>query len=252
MKASSWIWYISITPAFYFLIFKIKIYKHHYLSIILIMLIGLIMDILLDNVKKDIENNNVLFFFMNFLREIIFSFHNVIAKYVMEKKFVSVYECSFYNGLINIIMVGIFSVFDYFLIGLEKYENYFNDFNSEEILILLGIIITQFFVNLCLLFTIKNNSLCHAFIMYVFTHFAFFNFSKDSIIVIICLIFILLFSLIFNEIIELNFWGLSFNTKRKITERAKRDLFAVENYSIDENSESGESSSEFGNAEIYN
>ena len=170
----------------------------------------------------------------------------------MEKKFVSVYEYSFYNGLINIILVGIFAIFDYYLIGLEKYDNYFTDFYGKELLILLGIIISQFFVNLSLLFTIKNNSPCHAFIMYVIAHFAFFNFSKDSIIVIICLIFILLFSLIFNEIIEINFCGLSFNTRRNITIRAKRDRFAFENYATDENSDSEENPPELQTNEVYN
>ena len=254
MKTSSWILYILITPIFYYFIFKIKLYKHHYLSIILILLLGLFMDISLENIKNDITDN-LLLFFMSLLREIIFSLHNVLAKYVMEKKFVSVYEYSFYNGLINIILVGIFAVIDHFFFGFQKYDGYFNDFESKEYLILLGIIFTQFFVNLSLLFTIKNNSPCHAFIMYVFGHFAYFNFSEDLIIVIICLIFILFFSLIFNEIIEINFFGLSYNTKKNIAERARREnIFAIENVTTDENSESNENenSAELINNEIYN
>ena len=48
------------------------------------------------------------------------------------------------------------------------------------------------------------------------------------------------FSLIFNEIIEINLWGLSYNTKRNITNRAKIDvdeIFNITNESFDENNE---------------
>ena len=63
----------------------------------------------------------------------------------------------------------------------------------------------------------KNNTPCHLFIMYVFAQFAYYlDFSIKSIIFIFCYIFILFWSLIFNEIIELNFWGLSDNTKKNI------------------------------------
>ena len=40
-------------------------------------------------------------------------------------------------------------------------------------------------------------------------------------IIIICLIFVLFLSLIFNEIIEINFWDLSYNTKINIIKRAE-------------------------------
>ena len=39
IKTNSWIWYILIASIFYYLIFKVKLYKHHFLSIILIILI---------------------------------------------------------------------------------------------------------------------------------------------------------------------------------------------------------------------
>ena len=45
VKTNSWIWYILIAAIFYYWIFKIKLFKHHYLSIILIILIGLVIDL---------------------------------------------------------------------------------------------------------------------------------------------------------------------------------------------------------------
>ena len=49
------------------------------------------------------------------------------------------------------------------------------------------------------------------------------DFSVNSIAVIICLIFILFMSLIFNEIIEFNFCGLSDNTKKNIMLRLNNE-----------------------------
>ena len=70
IKTNSWIWNILITCFFYYLFFKIKLYKHHYLSMILILLLGLFIDLFLGNLQNDIINN-VLLLLLRFLREIL-------------------------------------------------------------------------------------------------------------------------------------------------------------------------------------
>ena len=251
IQTSFWIIYILFTPLFNYLIYKIKLYKHHYFCIVLILLIGFIIDLVLGNFKKDIKENLFLFL-MDFPREILFSLHNIIVKYLMEKKFVSVYEYSFYNSLINMVLTGIFAIFDYYYIKENEYENYFNSLETIDILFLLGIIGTQFFLNLSLLFTVKSNSPCHVFIMYAFAHFVYFDINVYYILVFFGLILIVFLSLIFNEIIEINFWGLSYNTKRNIIERAKEnDLINLEK-DIDEETINDEASMEMKNDEIYN
>jgi len=174
---------------------------------------------------------------IRFIREILISLYNVIAKYTMEKKYVSVYELSFYIGLINIILFGIFSIFDYYFFRLYDYEIYFNNFNNIELLVLLGVIFTQLGINLSTLITNRNNSPCHIFIILVFGQIAYYmNFSGYSIVVIIFLIIILFLSLVFNEIIEINIWGLSYNTKRNISKRAEIEDFLIkQNQANDEN-----------------
>ena len=77
LSTNSWNLYILITPIFYYLIFKIKLYKHHYLSIIFILLIGGIIDLSLGYLVEDIHNNLYLLL-LKYLREIMFSFHNVL------------------------------------------------------------------------------------------------------------------------------------------------------------------------------
>ena len=223
VKTNSWIWTLLFTAIFYYLLFKAKIYKHHYLSSILILLIGLVIDLVLGNLQNDIMNNFV-FLVLKFIQQALFSFYNVLAKYVMVKKFVSVYEFSTFVGVINLILLGIFVIFDYYYFKIDDYDEYFSNFNFIELLVMLGVIFTQFGINLCSLFTVKDDSPCHMFIMFVFGQLAYYiNFDENSIFVFICLIIILFLSLIFSEIIELNFLGLSFNTKRNIMERGKNE-----------------------------
>ena len=233
-----------ITSIFYYLIFKKKLYKHHYLSIILIILIGLIIDLVLGNLQKDITEHYLLLL-MRFLREILYSFHDVVDKYIMEKKYGSIYEIAFYTGLINIILLGILSILDYYYFGLDNLPNYFNNFDRIELLVIFVTMITQLGLYLCLVMTNKNYTPCHLFMIFVFGQSAYYiDFSGTSIIIIICLIFILFFSLIFNEIIEINFWGLSDNTKKNIRKRAETEsgdnLFIMHDDTIDSISEKNE------------
>ena len=242
IKTNAWIWYILFSSIFYYLIFKVQLHKHHYLSIILIILIGLIIDLVTENLQKEVVND-LLLLIMKFLKEIFFSLYNVIAKYVMEKKYVSVYEFSFYIGLINLIILIIFSIFDHYYFEIYNYIYYFNNFNRNELLVLLGVIFTQLGINLTSLFATKNNSPCHVFIIFVFGQLAYYiNFQGVSIIVIICLIFILFLSLIFNEIIEINIWGLSYNTKKNILNRVQKEenLFNYKTGSFDSEIEKDE------------
>ena len=156
-------------------------------------------------------------------------------KYLMEKKFCSVYELLFYYGFIELILLGIYSIFDYYFFHLDNFEEYFNNFNYIEIFVIFGFIITQLGLSLSIFFTNKNNTPCHIFIIYVFGNFAFYiDISTNSIVKMICLIFILFMSLIFCEIIELNCFGLSQNTKNNIIERAGSEVLFLEDNEIND------------------
>ena len=258
IKSNSWYLYILITSAFYYIIFKIKLFKHHYLSIIIIILSGIIIDLVLGNLQNDFLNHFFLLL-ISILRIILLSFYYVIVKYTIEKKFVSVYEIIFFIGIINFVMFIIFAIFDYFFFDIDDYEKYFTNFNGIEILVALGVMITQLGMDICITITDKNESPCHIFIIFVFGQLAyyFFNLTKNSVIVIICLILMLFFTLVFNEIIEINFWGLSNNTKRNIIYRAKSDAdetFIVKNETFEENNEkddNNENLQELKNNEVY-
>ena len=102
--------------------------------------------------------------------------------------------------------------------------------------------ITQFGIYISLFIIDKKDTPCHIFIVFVFGQLAYYyDLTKISTISIICLIIILFFSLIFNEIIELHFFGLSHYTKKNIINRAESEvydsLFVVKNEECDINSE---------------
>ena len=227
IKTNSWILYILSASIFYYLIFKVKLYKHHYLSIIIIILMGIIIDLVAENLQNEIANK-ILKLLLSFIRIIALSLYYVLAKYIMEKKFASIYEVILSNGLINFILFIIFAVIDYYSFGLYDYAEYFNNFNIAELFVALGVMITQLGMYVCILSLNKRYSPCHSFIIFLFGqlayHFYNFEFKGSSIVIIICMLIMLLFSLIFSEIIEIHFWGLSYNLKRTIMLRAENEI----------------------------
>lgn len=231
---NAWIWYILIASIFYYLMFKVRLYKHHYLSIIFIIVIGTVIDLTTEAIIVD-ANNEPLALVSKYIKEILFSLYNVIAKYVMEKKYISVYEFSFYIGFFNLIVLIIFSIFDYYFFHIySNYGDILSNLGGIEILKVLGVLFTQVGINLGTLFTTKNCSPCHLFIIFVFGQVAYYiNFDIYRGLVISCLIIILFFSLIFSEIIEINLFGLSHNTKRNIIGRSESEILA-KNETIEE------------------
>ena len=222
---NAWIWYILIASIFYYLMFKVQLYRHHYLSIFFIIVIGTVIDLTTEAIIVD-ANNEPLALVSKYIKEILFSLYNVIAKYVMEKKYISVYEFSFYIGFFNLIVLIIFSIFDYYFFHIySNYGDILNNLGGIEILKVLGVLFTQVGINLGTLFTTKNCSPCHLFIIFVFGQVAYYiNFDIYRGLVISCLIIILFFSLIFSEIIEINLFGLSHNTKRNIIGRSESEI----------------------------
>jgi len=240
LKTNTWIMYILFTSIFYYLFFKSKLYKHHYLSIVIILIIGLVIDFVEGNIQKDFTENFKLIL-LSFLRVILLSLNYVLIKYTMEKKYASPYEIGFFNGLINLILFIIGAIIDYYSFGTFEYKEYFDNFNGKELLVVLGLMITQFGIYMSLFIIDKKDTPCHIFIVFVFGQLAYYyKLTEISIVSIICLILILFFSLIFNEIIELNFLGLSQNTRKNIIKRANTEVegaLFVKNEALEDNNE---------------
>ena len=157
----------------------------------------------------------------------------------MEKKYVSVYEFSFYVGLFNLVVLLIFSIFDYYFLKWTQFKEYFKEFDFFQLLLVLGVVLTHLGINLTTLFTTKIYSPCHVFILFAFGQIAvYIDFSGIFPLVVFLLIIILFLSLIFNEIIEINLCGLSYNTKRNIMKRAEIDSLLKSDSSSEKESKS--------------
>ena len=127
IKSNAWISYILFSSLFYYLIFQIRLYRHHFLSIVLIVLLGIAIDLIAQNIQNEIIKEPIKLA-MKLMKEIYFSMYTVIGKYVMEKKYVSVYELSFYVGLFHLLTLLIFSIFDYYFLKWTPFEKFFNNF----------------------------------------------------------------------------------------------------------------------------
>ena len=223
IKTNTWFLDILFTCLFYFLIFKIKLYKHHYLSILLIILSGLVYDLISESIQNDI-NNNIYKLLLRLLREIIYSLYDVVNKYLIDKKACSVYELALSNGIFDVSFLGFLTIFNFIGLNIDEFDNYFNNINTKELLVIFADMITQIGLYLSTLFTNKNNTPCHLFIIFVIGKFAYhLDISFNSSVYVLFFLFILFISLILNEIIEINCYGLSQNTKRNIIKRAEED-----------------------------
>ena len=232
IRTNFWILDIFITLVFYYLIFKIKFYIHHFISIGIIILTGVIIDLVVGNLKNDFSNH-LLLFFLRFVREVLGSLNDVMDKFVMERKHATPYEVCFFNGIICSILLGAFSLINHYHLHLDNFSEYFDNFNKKELLVMLGLMSTQLGLYLFCLITNKLNSPCHLCIIFIFGQIAYYiDFSKIGII--IGLVVILFMSLIFNEIIEINFCGLSKNTRKNIMMRANNEVLMNDINLIDE------------------
>jgi hypothetical protein len=205
------------------LILKSKNYRHHYISMILIIIAGITLDILLGNYMGFI--NDLLPNMIQLFCEIVFSLCIVINKYTMEYKFASEYEICTYQGIFGLFLYIIIFFLSKYIYFLKQLDN-FHDFNINNLIIFLAFAIIQLIYNLCIFFTINYTSTFHLLIIIILGYLSryfikLFDGGEHSILIIGVLSFILFMTLIFNEIIELNCCGLSKNTKKNIILRAK-------------------------------
>ena len=224
-KLNLWMFDILFICMFSHVILKSKLYKHQYLCLMIIVILGIIINIDLyfyqNKLKIDIIEVVIKYF-----SEIIFSLCVVLNKFTIEKKFASPYEICFIQGVINLFLYIIcLLIFK----DLDDFFSYWNEINNIEIYLFLILMFIQFIFNLFIFITLKYFTVCHILIIIVIAELEPFcrdlvNNNFNSIIIIIefiCLLFILL---IFNEIIEINCCGLQKNTKKNIIKRAEIEL----------------------------
>ena len=226
-----WATNIILMSLLSYCILKMKLYKHHYISIGTIAILGLTINFAGGYFSSDILKENYLGYIMYFLAESVFNILYVLYKFLMLKKFIKSYSILIFQGLIELIL-GIILLFlaTKFFKSFENYKDYFQDLNGKEIAIFISLLIIHFLTYLTIFIIIDIFTPFHIFLLNMISKviLSFFDskiwsFKAQVTVYLIFLIISIFMSLIFIEIIQLNFCGLSYMTKKSIEKRAKFD-----------------------------
>ena len=212
-----WIFDLFFLCIFSIIILKTKLYKFQYLSLSIIIFLGIIINVI--NLYNA-ENKEIIIIILSI--EIMYSLKNVINKYSIEYHFCLPYEIGFYEGFFSLVLNVILLNFT----NLDNFYNYYKDLDKKEIFIFILIMICRWLFNIFGLLIVKEYTPSHIVLMLISGEIAFTFFISiiwKLIITIIIFIILLFMLLVFTEIIELNFWGLQYDTKKNITERAKEN-----------------------------
>ena len=218
-------------------IFKMKYYKHQYISVILILILEIIRFIVKFNEYFKFDNI-ILVYLLQMIRAFIDSILIGYSKGLMDKKFFSPYKVTYIFGLINLILISIIYIIITYMpvennspLCFIEYknkcyiDNIFSNFVGYSVKQIILLFFHSIFVGLgrfLLNFILNYFTICHLFVYYNFCEF-FINCQNEhpkKTFLIISNIVEFFVAFIFFEIIELNCFGLSKDIKENIEKRA--------------------------------
>ena len=254
-------WFLDITfiSLFSYLFLKMKLYKHQYISMIIIIIFGFGLNIIEYFKFDEIENKIDLFeIIMKLISEIFFSLIVVISKYNMEKNYCSPYEICVWEGAItlflHIICLIVINLIGPTIVEVKYPDNffeYFGNYNLYDFFICLVIIIISIIYNILFFLTCNFFSPFHILITSIIEEcYNYFQINEDltlNVLGITTLILIGFTFLIFIEIIELNICNISFYTKNNIVKRSKDESFLGNEKVTERNEEINEEEEEKSN-----
>ena len=209
-----------------------KLYKHHYLNIFIITIIGIACNFISGNFTLVQLKKNYKGYLTYFFAESTMNILYVLYKFFMIKKFIKSNEILFFQGLIDVV-IGIITLIITTKIyeTFDSFNEYINDLDGAEIGIFIGLMFTNFITYLIYYIIIDIFTPFHIFLLNILSQILIFSCTGglESETYIIVLFWILLaicifMVLVFIEIIQLNFCGLSTMTKMNIEERANKDV----------------------------
>ena len=230
-----WIFDIIFISLFSFLILKTKYYKHQFISMTIIIVLGLGLNIIAYFKLGDAEDKLKLFdIFIKFISEICFSLCVVIMKYNMEKNYCDPFEFCIWQGFFGFILhsicLAVFCLFALSANGIQHPDNlkkYFKEFDYNDLIVCLAIIIVHFIYNILIFLTCDYFTPIHILISPIIKE-TFIYLQPDSnlslnILGIVLLILIAIMFLVFIEVIEINIFKISYNTKKNIELRSNNE-----------------------------
>jgi len=225
---------------FSYLIYRIRFYKHQIISISFIILLSIIRYTIKLNI---VASFNILNIFLELISTFFESIIIVYIKGLMEYKFFSPFKICYVFGAINSIIIIILSAIFFFLYdnndcyfnGKETcyLDNLFKKFSEFGFLSFVSMFLYSIIygiIKMLFCYIINKYTIFHIFLFIQNREFTNYIYKEHNMPVISFIImpisYILEFFmiLVFLEIIELNFWGLNENVKRKIKDRADDEM----------------------------
>ena len=217
-----------------------KLYLHSYVSsgIIAFMLIILFI-ISIFYIDGDIIWKSMIYYFFYSLSFILY---DIFKKKYMIKFFNTPYYMMLVIGSVNDIIVIIYDLIEYIIDN--EYNGVINGIiknikSWKDFFLMIFDIILQFGWNLGIWLTIYYLTPCHYFISEYISEYIYYLqnvdessepfYSTVNVVIFSISYFINFFCcLVFNEVIILNFWGLDYNTNKRIRERTRNDARETE------------------------
>ena len=146
-----WATNIIFLSAFSFWLLKMKLYKHHFLSAGIIIILGIVHNIVNGHFDKDKIMQNYKGYIIYFIAESTFNSLYVFYKFLMMHKFIKSYSILFFQGLIELIL-GIIAlvITTKFFKDFDNFFSYIEGLDKSELLIFFGLILANFLSNLLL------------------------------------------------------------------------------------------------------
>ena len=229
--SNKWAFDVIILNLISYYLLNIKLYKHHYLCIFIIIISGISLNI----VYFINFNDTFINVLIDYGKELALCFSFCINKYIMENNYTTPYEICFYIGFFGLFIYLIFFGIIMYIDNkyLDECIEYYNNFDYKELFLLFAFIFLHFIYNLCICISIKRYNPIYNITVLIF-HEVCYSLEdvenwKFYINIILAIIFTFVF-LIYNEIIEINCCGLEKNTKKNIRKRAQIDAVKNDNY----------------------
>ena len=229
---NTWGFNLIVMSVFSYFLLKIKLYRHHYLAIIFIIIFGFLYNTVTGRFTAEKFEQYYISYIVQFVNAFLIFLINVMYKYLMDIKFINSYEILFIEGIIEFIL-GIITLVITTSIGeLDNFFDFIEEIDANEIIIFIALTVMLFLLYAIEMVIIEKFSPYHILLIYMLKDFIIFFVYLDAeqlgtviyifFSVLMCLAVIMI--LVFLEIIELNFLGLSTMTKKNIESRAQIDI----------------------------
>ena len=149
-----WTFNLVFLSLYSYWILKNKLYKHHYISIIIITIIGLLFNLITNKLSIERIKQNYITYLIGIAYMILYSLELILNKYYMLIKYIKSYEILFFEGLI-ILVLSIITLITAIKIGyINNFWDYYENIDKIEIIIFISLALINFISGILMLIII--------------------------------------------------------------------------------------------------